>query len=59
MNKTFIGTTLDILDKLSCKFNKRLYLGQIFKIENEKYLVTYLQKLDDGRIVVYLQKKGE
>ena len=57
MIKTIIGTLAQVLNELSCKFNKRLYLGQLFKIENEKFVVSSLSFLEDGRVTITLLKK--
>ena len=56
MTKTFVGSVSQVLSALACKFNKRLYLGQLFKYGDEKYRVNGLQKLEDDRISVELKK---
>ena len=56
MTKTIIGTISQVLSALACKFNKRLYLGQIFKHDKDKYQVSSLKKLEDDRIAVELKK---
>ena len=56
MTKTIVGSLAQVLSTLACKFNKRLYLGQIFKYGEDKYQVSSLQKLEDERIVVQLKK---
>lgn len=54
MTKTIIGSITQVLSSLAVKFNKRLYLGQLFKVEDKKYVVKSLQSLEDGRISVTL-----
>ena len=55
--KTIIGSVAQVLQTLTVKFNKRLYLGQLFKIEDKKYVVNELRTLYDGRILVTLKEK--
>lgn len=54
---TFIGTLSQIASQFLMKFDKRLYLGQIFKFQDKKFYVKSLSELDDGRIVVTLKEK--
>ena len=56
MTKTIVGSLSQVLSALACKFNKRLYLGQLFKYGDDKYRVNGLQKLEDDRIAVELKK---
>ena len=58
MTKTIIGSVTQIFSSLAVKFNKRLYLGQLFKVEDKKYVVKSLQSLEDGRISVTLELKA-
>lgn len=54
--KTIVGTLSQVFARLMMRFDKRLYLGQIFKVDNFKYRVTCLSDLNDGRVVVKLSK---
>ena len=55
--RTIVGSIAQVLQVLTVKFNKRLYLGQLFKIEDKKYVVFELRTLDDCRISVTLKEK--
>ena len=55
-DKTIVGTLSQVFARLMMKFDKRLYLGQIFKVDNDKYRVTSLSDLRDGRVAVHLSK---
>lgn len=52
--KTIVGTLSQVFSRLMMKFDKRLYLGQIFKVDDYKYRVNSLSDLGDGRVVVRL-----
>ena len=57
MIKTFVGTLSQVLETLACKFNKRIYIGQLFKVEDKKYVVKSFDTLEDGRISVTLYER--
>ena len=56
MTKTIIGSLAQVLESLSLKFSKRLYLGQVFKFADTKYYIRELRETDDKTLIVVLKK---